>query len=160
MTFGYNFNQPLTNSLNQLVQLKELTFGYYFNQPLANSLNNLTQLKQLTLGYNFNQDLNIPSNIKKLKLDCNDINLTENLPNSIEELELGYYFDLPLTNLPNSIKIISFVPHSKYDKELNNLPYFLEKLYLPIEYNKVIKGINSQCIVIKQKNWIKNKIFI
>ena len=54
-------------------------------------------------------------------------------------------------NLPNSIKIISFHPNSEYDKELNNLPYFLEKLYLPINYDKKIKNINSQCVVMIQK---------
>jgi len=118
---------------------------------LINSLVHLTQLVELTLGKHFNQELNIPSNIKKLKLNCNNINLIENLPNGIEELKLDYNFNLPLTNLPNSIKIISFYEKSKYDIELNNLPHFLEKLYLPIEYNKVIKDVNSQCVVMIQK---------
>jgi len=108
-------------------------------------------IKQLTLGYNFNQDLNIPPNIKKLNLNYNNINLIDNLPNGIEELEFGCSFNLPLTNLLNSIKIISFNVNSKYDKELNNLPNFLEKLYLPIGYNKEIKNINYQCIVMIQK---------
>ena len=92
-------------------------------------------------------------NIKKLKLACNNINLIENLPDSIVELEFDFDFDfdLPLTNLPNSIKIISFVPDSEYNEELNNLPHFLEKIYLPIKYNKVIKGVNSQCVVMIQK---------
>jgi len=84
----------------------------------------------------FNQELIILSNIKKLKLNCNNINLIENLPNSIEQLDLGDSFNLKLSNLPNSIKIISFVPHSKYNQPLTNLPHFLEKLYLPIEYKK------------------------
>jgi len=48
-------------------------------------------------------------------------------------------------------KIISFNAESKYNKELNNSPNFLEKLYLPINYNKEIKNINSKCIVIIQK---------
>jgi len=86
------------------------------------------------LGLKFDQELNIPSNIKKLKLDCDNIKLIEKLPNSIVELEFDYYFVIPLTNLQNSIKIISFNVNSKYNKELNNLPHFLEKLYLPIEY--------------------------
>jgi len=71
------------------------------------------------------------------------------LPNSIEELELDYDFSQPLTNLPNSIKIISINWFSKYDKELNNLPNFLEKLHLPIGYNKKIKNINHICVIVK-----------
>jgi len=151
LTFGCYFNKPLTNSLNHLSQLSQLTFGYYFNQPLTNSITQLTQLVELTLGNSFNQELNIPPNIKKLKLDCNNINLIDNLPNSIEELNFGLNFYLPLTNLPNSIKIISIDQFSKYNKELNNLPHFLEKLYLPFRYNKEIKNINSQCIIMMQK---------
>ena len=38
------FNQPLSNSLDNLTKLQQLTFGYNFNQPLSNSLDNLTQL--------------------------------------------------------------------------------------------------------------------
>ena len=74
-----------------------------------------------------------------------------NLPNSIDELHLDYNFNQPLTNLPNSIKIISFNENSKYNQPLTNLPHFLEKLYLPIEYNKEIKNINPKCIVMIQK---------
>ena len=75
-----------------------------------------------------------------------------NLPNSIDELHLDYNFNQPLTNLPNSIKIISFDPDSKYNQPLTNLPYFLEKLYLPDKYNKKIKNINSQCVILIHKN--------
>ena len=57
-----------------------------------------------------------------------------------------------LTHIIITIKIISFNPDNKYNKELNNLPHFLEKLYLPIGYNKVVKGVNSQCVVMIQKN--------
>jgi len=28
----------------------------------------------------------------------------------------------------------------------------VKKLYLPIGYNKMIKGVNSQCVVMIQKN--------
>jgi len=163
LTFGHCFNQPLTNSIDQQVQLSQLTFGYDFNQPLTNLLAQQVQLSQLTLGYKFNQELNIPSNIKKLKLNCNNINLIENLPNSIEELDLGKFFNLELNNLPNSIKIISIDRFSKYNQPLTNLPHFLEKLYLPIGYNKVIKCVNSQCVVMiqkKMKNKDKNNIYI
>jgi len=151
LTFGLLFDYPLGNSLNQLSQLTQLTFGDDFDHPLVNCFVHQTQLKELTLGWAFNQELNILSSIKKLNLNCNNINLIENLPNSIEELKFDCCFDLLLTNLPNSIKIISINQFSKYNKELNNLPHFLEKLYLPIEYNKVIKSVNFQCVILIQK---------
>jgi len=71
--------------------------------------------------------------------------LIDNLQNSIEDIEFDCYYNLELNNLQNSIKIISFDPNSYFDKELNNLPHFLEKIFLPIKYNKEIKNINSQC---------------
>ena len=106
---------------------------------------------ELTIGYEFNQEINIPLNIEKLKLDCNNINLIKNLLNSIVKLEFCYCFDLELNNLQNSIKILLFDKDSCYCKELNNLPYFLEKIFSPIEYDKGIKNINSQYIVITRK---------
>ena len=131
--------------------MKKLTFGHYFNCPLVNCFNHQTQLEELTLGNHFLQEINIPLSIKKLKLDCNNLNLIENLPNSIEELDLDCNFNLSLTNLPNSIKIISFDPYSEYNQPLTNLPYFLEKLYLPSKYNKEIQNINSKCQIVKQQ---------
>ena len=148
LTFGSNFNQPLGNSLNNLTNLQELTFGLIFNHPLYNSLNNLTKLHELTLDYEFNQQIEIPTNIKILKLNCNNKNLIDNLPNSIEELYLLNKFYLELNNLPNSIKIISFYKDSKYNKELNNLPLSIEKIYLPNNYQKKINNINSKCLII------------
>jgi hypothetical protein len=51
------FNQPLSDSLQNLTQLEQLTFGNNFNQPLSDSLKNLTQLKELIFDYEFNQKL-------------------------------------------------------------------------------------------------------
>jgi len=65
-------------------------------------------------------------------------------------LHLGKHFDSELNNLPNSIKIISFEKESRYNKELNNLPKSLSKLYLPENYNKEIKNINSECVISKK----------
>ena len=49
---GSKFNQPLSNSLDNLTNLTHLTFGRDFNQPLLNSLNNdrnCTRLKSRQL---------------------------------------------------------------------------------------------------------------
>ena len=148
MTFGDDFNQPLANSLDKLINLRVLTFDFEFNQQITNSLEKLINLQQLTLGYEFKQKLEIPFNINVLNLDCNNQYLIENLPNSIEEIELGDYFDLKLDNLPSSMRIIR-IKNAKYNWELNNLPKFLEKLVLPKVYDKEIKNLNPKCIVEK-----------
>jgi hypothetical protein len=56
---GSQFNQPLSNSLDDLTHL---TFGGEFNQPLSNSLSNLINLTHLTFGFIFNQ---LPIKFKK-----------------------------------------------------------------------------------------------
>ena len=119
LTFGWEFNQPLGNSLKNQIQLQQLTFGRKFNQPLDDLLNNLKKLQELTLDNEFNMQIDIPTNIKILKLNCNNIYVIDNLPNSIEELYLLDKFNLELNNLPNSIKIISL--HCGYNKKLNNI---------------------------------------
>ena len=47
------FNQPLSDSLLNLINLQQLTMGFYFNQPLSNSLSNLINLQQLTMRLSF-----------------------------------------------------------------------------------------------------------
>ena len=153
--FKPEFNKSISNYIHVMKNYKKLIFSNYddykicistnniynnnyyknyknykyseFNQPILNSLNNLTQLQQLTFGYNFDQELNIQTNVKILKLNCNNRKIIDYLPNSIEELYLGYYFNL----------------------ELNDLPKSLEKLYLPKNYNMEIKNINPKCVISK-----------
>jgi hypothetical protein len=148
------FNQPLGNSLSNLINLEQLTFGYKFNQQLDKLLSNLINLKYLGLGYSFNLPLEIPYNIIKLSLDCSNQYIINNLPNNIEELYFGFFFDLELNDLPNSIKKIIFNKNSKYNRELNNLPTTLEYLELPSYYNKNISNIPSNLVTIKcSKNY-------
>jgi hypothetical protein len=40
LTFDNRFNQPLSNSLDNLIMLEQLTFDNRFNQLLSNSLDN------------------------------------------------------------------------------------------------------------------------
>jgi hypothetical protein len=49
LTFGDDFNQPISNSLDKLTQLKNLTFGYYFNQPIEGLLVSLTKLEYMSI---------------------------------------------------------------------------------------------------------------
>src|SRR3989338_6154296 len=123
------FNQQIKIPQN----VTHLTFGGHFNQQVIIPEN----ITHLTFGHNFNQQIIIPNN-KYLKINCNNIDIIENLPNSVEEIEFGEYFNLELQNLPNSIKKISFYYDSKYDKELNCLPEFVEYLKLNMHYGRKI----------------------
>jgi hypothetical protein len=156
LSFGGCFNRPLSNSLDKLISLQYLTFGEEFNKPLTNSLAKLTSLEQLTLDCLFDQQLDLPSNIKYLVLDCNNQYIIDNLHNNIEELTLSYGFDLELNNLPSSIKKIIF-DNQNYDKELNNLPSSVEYIRLPIFYKKKILNIPKN---LKEINCSENYEFI
>jgi hypothetical protein len=134
--------------LDNLSQLKQLTFGWAFNQPDTNLFNNLSQLEQLTFGYNFNQNLDIPTNIKIIILDCNNKYIIENLPNNIEELYLDWNFNLELNDLPSSIKIIKFYKNCIYNKKLNNLPKSLEQIHIPKSFENKIQNLNQNCTII------------
>ena len=117
LSFGWYFNQQVIIPQN----VTHLTFGREFNQQVIIPQN----VTRLTFGNHFNQQVNLP-NIKYLQIDCNNIDVIENLPNSVEEIKFGEYFGLELQNLPNSIKKISFYYDSKFNKELNCLPEFIE----------------------------------
>ena len=148
---SYNISdltELLELSLAELSNLHKLTFGYTFNQPLQNSLSKLSNLCKLTLGHNFDQIINIPFNIKYLKLNCNNQNIIDYLHNNIEELELYSNFNLELNNLPTSIKKI-IILNNRYNWELNNLPNSIEYIQLPIFYDKKILNIPSKLKVIK-----------
>ena len=58
-------------------------------------------------------------------------------------MELECIFNLELNNLPTLLKKIIFNKDSKYNKELNCLPKFVEQIQLPIHYNKQIKKLTN-----------------
>jgi hypothetical protein len=51
------FNQPLENSLDSLINLKHLTLSKCFKQPLKNSLDNLKNLEYLTINKNYENEI-------------------------------------------------------------------------------------------------------
>ena len=117
----------------------ELNFGHHFNQPLDDSLLNLLNLRELILGENFNQPIVLPGGIKKLSMCCNLKYIIDFLPSSIEELEFGYNFNLELDDLPSSIKKIKIkIKNRDYDKKLNNLPRGIELLEITSNYKEQI----------------------
>ncbi len=87
-------------SIDDKIKLNELTFGFKFNQPLTNLPINLTNLTICNNEYEYE----LPYQIKYLKLFGN-IKLIDNLPDSIKELELiNNVGKIELINLPCSIK--------------------------------------------------------
>ena len=66
----------------------------------------------------------------------------------IEELVLDYDCDLRLDNLPSSIKKI-IILNKYYNQNLNNLPFNLEYLELPINYKLKILSIPPNLKYIK-----------
>jgi hypothetical protein len=114
--FDNEFNAPLGNSLNTLVNLETLLFGDEFNQPLGNSLNTLVNLKTLYFGRDFNQLLgNSLINLTQLEtLDFYDIlgdpafnrDLGDSLNSlvNLRELNLGNGFNQPLNNSLDTLR--------------------------------------------------------
>ena len=114
--FDNEFNAPLGNSLNTLLNLEKLLFGDEFNQPLGNSLNTLVNLKTLYFGRDFNQLLgNSLINLTQLEtLDFYDIlgdpafnrDLGDSLNSlvNLRELNLGNGFNQPLNNSLDTLR--------------------------------------------------------
>lgn len=158
LIFRHDFNQPLTNLLDDYSSVTHIYFGHEFNQPITDFLYNCPSLIYLGLDYRYNQKDKLPNNIKYLKINCNNMSLIENLPDSIEELEFGCNFNSELTNLPSSIKKIRFYVGSgfctKYNKKLNCLPNGLTMLQLPPSYHLQIQNIpRGLKILICSKNY-------
>jgi len=114
LTFGWYFNQPLDNSLDKLTSLTQLTFGYCFNQPLTNSLNNLTYLTRLTFGNYFNQPLD---------------NSLDNLT-SLTHLTLGWNFNQPLGNSLNNLTSLTHLTLGYYFDQKDDLPFNVTSISL------------------------------
>lgn len=109
MTFGYDFNYPLTLLPNTLTHLSfDSRLGFYsdtskFNQPLDNLPSTLTHL---TLSYRYNLPLlNLPNGLKYLKFG-HEFNSLIELPNSLEELHLGTYYNQVINKLPPFLKVL------------------------------------------------------
>lgn len=177
LVFGFYFNQLINlpdnltslffgEYFNQLVNLPKnlinLSFGYYFNQQVEfpDSLINLSfgdsfnqpvnlpkNLLFLSLGGSFNQQIEIP-NIKRLKINCNNLFVIDNLPNSLEQIYFDSKFKLEINNLPNSLKKINFLEYSTFKKPIDNLPDSVEILNLPFNYAEKINKLPKNLTMI------------
>jgi hypothetical protein len=162
LTFGYEFNKPLANSLDKLTNLNQITFGEYFNQPLANSLDKLTNLSQIIFGLDFNQPLaNSFDKLINLTIIDFDDKFNQPLGNSfnklinLKSLYFRYSFNQPLSNsldnlinlthlalghdfnqelyLPPNIKILTLECDNQYIYD--TLPNSIEQLNLDFDHN-------------------------
>ena len=139
---GDDFNKSLDNSLDTLINLKNLTFGNKFNRPLEKSLDNLINLENLKLGggifYSINGSLNNLTNLEKLNLGGFRGSL-ENFLDNLTRLKT-LIFEYNATILTTS-----------FNKLVN-----LEKIYFPPYFeNNILDYIGSlknlKCIVINEK---------
>ncbi len=126
-------NIQLDESLNKLVNLKQLTLGEDvlswsetsmsdYNKPLGNSLNNLVKLHELTFGVSFDQplgnSLNTLVNLKKLKFGFGFNNpINDSIKNlvKLEKITLGRYFKHPIDNILDLPKIKSITISKSYN---------------------------------------------
>ena len=141
ITFGFYFNRKVNNLPQSITRL---TFGFTFNQEIKQIFYINKSISNLTLDYRFNQKVDLPLTIVYLKLNCNNTYIIDHLSSNIKVLNLDWNFNLELNNLPSSIKKIFFHKESKYNKELNCLPKFVEQIQLPKYYNKQIKKLPFQ----------------
>lgn len=152
-------NSKFNSKIELIPSLTHLYFGSMFNKEI--NLLKINCLTHLSLGVSFNKNLILPNTLLYLELGCNNQYIIDNIPNSVKTLKLINYFDLELNNLPNSIENIIFMKDDKhynynchwneiynYDKELNNLPNSVKYLYLPYDYNLVIKRFPKNLIKI------------
>jgi hypothetical protein len=157
--FDNEFNAPLGNSLNTLVNLETLSFSDEFNQPLGNSLNTLVNLKTIYFGRDFNQPLgNSLINLTQLEtLDFYhdvfhepatfNIDLGDSLNNlvNLRELNLGNGFNQPLNNSLDTLRNL---------RELNLGAIFNQQLnlqYIQIRLPR-LQTIKKDEIVIWSRN--------
>ena len=129
---------------NALVNLQKITFADGFNQPLKNSLDNLINLEELSLNIEYNNNLNLQNNIKILNINYLDkfvINkFMENLSDNIEQLNIIRYIsfgikyelftnlnDFKFKNLPSSIKILKIKNQNTNIKLNINIKYLYKK---------------------------------
>jgi len=143
--FGERFNQPLDDTLSNLVNLRELTFGNHFNHPLGDSLSNLHNLRKLTFDEMFNQPIdNCLSNLVDLEEltfgEQFDQPLNDTLTHlsNLEKLTFGYCFNQPLDNtLSNLVNL----------RELTLGNYFNQSIDIPDRIKKLTLYCNSQSII-------------
>ena len=130
-------------------------------------------MTHLSLGFSFNKNLILPNTLLYLELGCNNQYIIDNIPNSIKTLKLINHFNLELNNLPNSIESIIFITDHEnycynrrwnkiynYEKELNNLPNSVKYLYLPCDYDLVIKRFPKNLIKIYCNRKYKYLIYV
>ena len=135
LELGYQFNQPIGNSLNKLTSLQQLTFGEAFNQPLGNSLDKLTSLQQLTFGVYFGSNFNQPLGNSLDKLT------------SLQQLTFSKKFNQPLDNsLDNLTSLQQLTFSEEFNQPLGNSLDKLTNLQQLTFGSKFISSVFNQLL--------------
>lgn len=161
--FEQNFNQPIDNLPNTLIEIyfSELS---KFNKSLDCLPNSL---KILTLGNNYNQPIdNLPTSLTELTLGNNYNQPLDYLPQSMTHLTIGrnwfkYFhasckFNQPINNLPTSLIELIFSDESIFQKSLDNLPNSLKKIRISGYYTGSINNLTDSIeTIILGPTWLK-----
>lgn len=126
--FGHFFNHPITN-IKFPNNLEEIIFGEKFNQSIENVIWP-TNLKSITLGQSFNQNININDDVE-LCFTLINKDMALNLPNNLKKLKIIYLKEY-LDNLPPGLEqlIVKQSWHFMNKDKKESITYF-EKLKLP-----------------------------
>ena len=131
---GMYYDKPIKKSV--LPKLRVLHLGRFFNNEFEEGC--LPEsLEILILGMNYNVKLKkniLPSNLKYLSLGtlyCQDIDEGV-LPESLEKISFGRLFNFKKNRyyIPVNVKAIGCYGSKDDSYLLNNLPLYIEKLYL------------------------------
>lgn len=173
--FEYDKKNMSEDKIKQIEQLKIIdgeVKKYLWEQNFFQKLfdeagaTNIEISKQDVIDYKKAYTDDLKKNITTFEFRKNQLETINHLKNV--GLETGIHCES--TGCGKSIEILLYISHcyklnpkckiilftervniknKSYNKELNNLPKFLEKLYLPKEYNKEIKNLNSLCVIEK-----------
>ena len=161
LTFSVNFNQLLSNSLSTLINLRELTFGAKFNQLLDDSLSTLINLRKLTFGYYFNRllgdSLSTLINLEELTFSYNfNRPLGDSLSNltNLKKLTLGYKFN-QVIDIPGWIT--KLVLSCNLQSIIDYLPNSVVELELGFCFDLELNNLPSSIKKIIIRNQLYNK---
>jgi hypothetical protein len=126
LTFGIQFNQPLSTLLNSLINLQHLEFGYEFDQELGASLDSLVNLQILMFGIKFNKELGTSLNsLEKLQSLTfggyfnQELGTSLNSLVNLQSLKLGVRFNQELSTSLNSLVNLQTLTFSaNFNREL------------------------------------------
>lgn len=148
LTFGENFDQPITNFIPSTVIY--LTFMFGFNQSIAYAIPN--GVRRLTFGYRFNQPIinAIPDNVRRLTFG-NHFNqpILGAIPKNVKHLTFIGDFNQPIIGaIPKSVRYLTLDSYAFNQPIIGAIPFGLKNLTIRKRY-KISQQMKSMIPIIK-----------